>query len=196
MEKHILYMILSLLEEIRSESSLGADGYLNYLSPILNLCEKYRSWLSEPLQYNPTPSALSGRLSAAGVLFVQWPWQFGSTGPTDPHREPEDHCGRRRRPRSVSGRMILRIWASVDGSYLSEVETSEQSVRLMGFVEYFGRRVRGISRFFCRFPKLVRRSAGLEVGPLWRKSGEFRRRKIQTSFYYFLGHNWCARCPN
>lgn len=156
--------------------------------------------MSEPLQYNPTPPALSGRLSAAGVSCLFSGSDSLAPRPprtdNDSQREPVDHCGRRRWPRSVSGRMILRIWASVDGSYLSEVETSGQSVGLMGFVEYFGRRVRGISRFFCRFPKVVRRSAGLEVGPLRTKSGEFRRRKIQNICYYFLGYNWCAQCPN
>ncbi|MEQ2314439.1 hypothetical protein AMECASPLE_012182 [Ameca splendens] len=71
--------------------------------------------------------------------------------------------------------MILWIRLSVDGNYHQEAKASQHSVLLMGFVEYFGRRLGRISRFFCRFPKVIRRSGRLEVGPLWRESAQQHR---------------------
>ncbi|XP_015231912.1 PREDICTED: ras association domain-containing protein 3 isoform X2 [Cyprinodon variegatus] len=67
--------------------------------------------------------------------------------------------------------MIFWIRLPVDGNYQPEANRSQQGLVLMGFVEYVGRRLERMSRFFCRFPEAVRRSGRLEVGPIWRKSG-------------------------
>lgn len=47
-----------------------------------------------------------------------------------------------------------------------------ECVCAMGFTKNFGKPLRRMSRFFYRFPKVMRRSGRLEVSLLWRSSGE------------------------
>lgn len=104
-----------------------------------------------------------------------------------------DHTAGSETSEGWSWTMILRIRLSVDGKYCKEAKTSKRRVGLMGLAEYLGRKLGRMSLFFCRLSKVMRRPGRLEVGPLWRKSGEFRLLKFyMTTSSLHISTNFCS----